>query len=148
MTQEEKLRYKSQLRWIPLSLLLMIAWVVLAQSAFGQSPQLKKSDFLKPPTDKWKPFTGKLSIASTAVCFGGASADIISSQGLQERNAFFRDSSGRLDNRKALLTFIPCGASYAVEKKYPKAAILGRFVYGGVKTYFAIRNWNVHRGMK
>lgn len=37
MTPIEKVRYKSQLQWIPLSLLLMIAWAVLAQSAFAQT---------------------------------------------------------------------------------------------------------------
>lgn len=111
---------------------------------FCGAAQAQRSDFLKPlpkQPDTWKPYKGPVSIASLAVCVGGTAADIGSSQGLLENNKLFRNSQGHLDNRKALIGFVPCGISYLFERKHPKAAAIFRFVYGSIHIGAAIHNW-------
>lgn len=86
----------------------------------------------------------KLQIASMGACVGGKTLDIISSQNLYENNSFFRNSQERIDNRKALLSYIPCGASIILDKNHhSKAGNIFRFIYGGLSTTFAIHNFSV-----
>lgn len=133
--------FKHPWRYQMKSLLIFITLLAFCATA---PAQLTGESFLKPQpiqADKWKPYTGSLSIASSAVCFGGAIADPLSTRGLRETNGFFRNDQGGIRLGRALLIgSIPCGVSYLIEKKHPKAAIIGRFVYGGVRGYFAIRN--------
>lgn len=105
----------------------------------------KKSDFLKPqPVNLersiWKPY-GAMSIASSAVCYGGVSADLATSRGLQEGNPLLRNANGSPNlNRAALIGFGSCSLPFLIKRKHPKAASIVRFVLGSVHIAVAIHN--------
>lgn len=113
---------------------------LLAISVSGQA--IKRSDFLKPQpidTSAWrKPTT---TIASSAVCFGGVTADLLTSRGLIEGNPLLRNSNGSPNLLRAgLIGFGSCGATYFVDRKHPKAATILRFAIGAAHGLVAIHN--------
>lgn len=130
--------------------LMFVSITLLCCSATAYSQQLTKETFTRPQPipDKWKAYTGPLSVTSSFVCWGGALGDPLSSRGpgFYEMNSWFRNDQGGVRMTRGLIVgSIPCAVSYALEKKHPRAAIIGRFVYGGVKSFFAIRNVYLRR---
>lgn len=125
------------------SILVSITLALLCATAHSQT--LKKSDFLKPKPiqadKKWKPYVGSISLASLAVCGIGAISDPLSTRGLNETNPLFRNDRGGIRvGRSLAVGLAPCAATYLFEKKSPQLASLIRFIYGGVKIGWAIRN--------
>lgn len=101
------------------------------------SAQMKHSDFLK-PTSMWQ--SRSMTIASSSVCFGGVSADLLTSRGI-EINPLLRNSNGSPNLLRAgLIGFGACGSSYLIERRHPKAANILRFLIGGVHGFAAIHN--------
>lgn len=128
-------------------LLLFLASVsVYAQDA----PESVKQKFLKEPTPAvrtdakrglWRSY-GKAFKVSMAVCVGGGLADTFSTNGLVETNPLFRRSDGSLNKGTAILsTGLVCGGTVLLEKKWPRFASVGRFVFGAVRFGFAVNNW-------
>lgn len=124
--------------------------IVLVFSATASGQSLKQSDFLKPQPipdrSVWRSY-GPMTAFSTSVCIGGAISDPLSSRGLYENNELFRNEQDQVRTGRGLIAGLaPCAASYFFERKHPKAANGFRFVYGGIKIGWAVRNLLIKRG--
>lgn len=105
--------------------------------------KLTKADFLKPQPLEQK-FSDTLKkpvmIASTATCFAGATADLLTSRG-RELNPLFQDSRGNIAKpRAAVAVYGTCGAFLLLSKWKPKLAQVSSFAPGAVHIGAAIRN--------
>lgn len=120
-------------------LILMV--LLCATSTFAQ--KLTRDDFLKPRPIEHK-FSETLKqptmIAATATCFGGATADLLTSHG-RELNPLFQDSRGNIAKPRAAVTVYGiCGAFVVLSKWRPRLAKMLSFAAGGVHIGAAIHN--------
>jgi hypothetical protein len=130
-----------------LSTIVLTSILSLAQNA----PQTLRDKFLKETTHTssqpakaskgfFTPFKAGFYV-STAVCVGGAAADIASSLGKQELNPIVRNDRGQLNvGRAILLKGASCGWPALIERRHPRMAFWIRTITGIGWSVIAGRN--------